>query len=537
MATASSNPTSPALNAAAGGVSSPKSRRWTQIVGESELVVPVVIPPQCQPSPSSTSVAQEHMESVSGWATGNSPLQDTATEAQPESFENSDSDNNAVKKPAWNKPNGSTEAGPVMGAVSWPALSESTKASPKSVSYDPLKTPLDGSVPPPQGTGIAPSSSPKPVHTNNSTTPNSTPNHVPARQRSSKRAGGGNSSNTALANGSVSQPQQLQSMVVEMAPNSAGKPGVEPYSRDNVHRDGGQRGGFGSQSIGGNENQYTRSSPRKGNGRPRPRGDGSYHHGHGGGRDQERGNQEWNANRSFGNRDAHLQPLRVPSRPFLQVPPMYYVPGPHPDSLVMPMLASPPPGPPVFYQFLDPQLLSKIVNQIEYYFSNENLIKDMYLRKEMDDQGWVHVRLIASFKKVAELTDDIQLIMHAIRTSTVVEIQGEKLRPRNDWKKWILPPSVQYSISSPQSARSPGSDVLSQHFQGVTLDEKNANEHERGNAEAHLNRSSSEVSNSSVNTNWKLEEQRLIVVVFVCSRRIAKFNLDECTQILFEGRR
>lgn len=149
MATASSNPTSPALNAAAGGVSSPKSRRWTQIVGESELVVPVVIPPQCPPSPS-TSVAQDHMESVSGWATGNSPLQDTATEAQPESFENSDSGNNAVKKPAWNKPNGSTEAGPVMGAVSWPALSESTKASPKSVSYDPLKTPLDGSVPPPQ---------------------------------------------------------------------------------------------------------------------------------------------------------------------------------------------------------------------------------------------------------------------------------------------------------------------------------------------------------------------------------------------------
>lgn len=47
---------------------------------------------------------------------------------------------------------------------------------------------------------------------------------------------------------------------------------------------------------------------------------------------------------------------------------MYYVPGPHPDPLVMPMLASAPPGPQMFYHVLDSLLLSKIVNQIEYYF-------------------------------------------------------------------------------------------------------------------------------------------------------------------------
>lgn len=126
------------------------------------------------------------------------------------------------------------------------------------------------------------------------------------------------------------------------APNSAGKSSVESYSKDNVHRDGGQRGGFGSQSFGGSENQYTRSSPRKGNGRPRPRGDGSYHHAHGGnGRDQERGNQEWTANRSFG-RDAHLQPLRVPSRPFLRVPP----PSP---PFIPPLMPMRPLGSPIVY--------------------------------------------------------------------------------------------------------------------------------------------------------------------------------------------
>lgn len=51
------------------------------------------------------------------------------------------------KKPAWNKPsNGLVEAGPVMGAVSWPALGEATRASPKSSSADSLKSLSDGSA-------------------------------------------------------------------------------------------------------------------------------------------------------------------------------------------------------------------------------------------------------------------------------------------------------------------------------------------------------------------------------------------------------
>lgn len=33
--------------------------------------------------------------------------------------------------------------------------------------------------------------------------------------------------------------------------------------------------------------------------------------------------------------------------------------------------------------------------------SNENLIKDIYLRQNMDDQGWVLIKLIAGFNKVS----------------------------------------------------------------------------------------------------------------------------------------
>ena len=64
----------------------------------------------------------------------------------PNAGEGSDggNDGNAArpKKLAWNKPSNSgvVEASPVMGAVSWPTLSESTKASPKSSTDSTLKT-------------------------------------------------------------------------------------------------------------------------------------------------------------------------------------------------------------------------------------------------------------------------------------------------------------------------------------------------------------------------------------------------------------
>ena len=48
--------------------------------------------------------------------------------------------------------------------------------------------------------------------------------------------------------------------------------------------------------------------------------------------------------------------------------------------------------------------------QIEYYFSVENLCKDMFLRKKMDDGGWIPTRVIASFNRVRMLTPDLAVI-------------------------------------------------------------------------------------------------------------------------------
>ncbi|OMO83419.1 RNA-binding protein Lupus La [Corchorus olitorius] len=87
----------------------------------------------------------------------------------------------------------------------------------------------------------------------------------------------------------------------------------------------------------------------------------------------------------------------------------------------------------------------------------------------MDDQGWVSIKLIAGFKKVSLLTDNIQLILDALRSSTVVEVQGDKVRKRIDWARWIMPPSVQFPTMS-------GQDILVARVQNISLDQRTMNQ-------------------------------------------------------------
>ncbi|PPD83358.1 hypothetical protein GOBAR_DD19722 [Gossypium barbadense] len=82
-------------------------------------------------------------------------------------------------------------------------------------------------------------------------------------------------------------------------------------------------------------------------------------------------------------------------------------------------------------------LRANIMKQIEYYFSDENLQNDHYLISLMDDQGWVPVSTIADFKRVKRMSTDIQFILDALQSSRTVEVQGDKIRRRDEWSKWI----------------------------------------------------------------------------------------------------
>ncbi|KAI7905594.1 uncharacterized protein BX663DRAFT_529753 [Cokeromyces recurvatus] len=81
-----------------------------------------------------------------------------------------------------------------------------------------------------------------------------------------------------------------------------------------------------------------------------------------------------------------------------------------------------------------------IMQQIEYYFSIDNLCKDVYLRKQMDSNGFVDLSFIANFNRVKGLTTDLNLIREALENSQVIEVKGgDKIRKREGWETWLMP--------------------------------------------------------------------------------------------------
>ncbi|PWA99253.1 winged helix-turn-helix DNA-binding domain-containing protein [Artemisia annua] len=109
--------------------------------------------------------------------------------------------------------------------------------------------------------------------------------------------------------------------------------------------------------------------------------------------------------------------VRVPHPPFVV---------PHPPGAGIPML-------PAQAQALKASLRG----QIEYYFSDQNLLGDQYLISLMDDQGWVSISTIADFKRVKRMSTDIPFIVDALMSSSTLEVQGDKVRKREGWSKWI----------------------------------------------------------------------------------------------------
>lgn len=84
------------------------------------------------------------------------------------------------------------------------------------------------------------------------------------------------------------------------------------------------------------------------------------------------------------------------------------------------------PAPPVTHEDLKQQLK----NQLEYYFSRENLISDRYLKCQMDSEHFVPIAVVAEFRKIRNLTNDVDLIVEALKDSMVVELDEncEKVR-------------------------------------------------------------------------------------------------------------
>ncbi|XP_022860514.1 la-related protein 1B-like isoform X2 [Olea europaea var. sylvestris] len=476
-----------AASTAGGGVNSPQSRRrglvspWASVVrGDSDSVSsPTAAASRSSTSPPPIAVAAPEQLSASE----KSPMESSGLDAQPESSDvNSDGNAGRPRRHAWNTPvNGVVEPVSVMGdAVSWPALSETTRAVPRS-SSEPSRPVPDGSSSSSQGPII---SQPPQRQANTNAHVNSTANNIPTRQRLRHRgggAGGGSSAGSGPSSTAFSRqppPPPPPFPVFDMQPYA----NMVPPMLDTPVRGTRPGGGVGgSQPHTSNDHSSPRNNSRRGNYGTRPRGDGPYHNNHGGRRDQDR-------------RDVHLShqyvppmgympsPLAPGPTPFMAPPvrvfpgqmgfdmsaPFIYVPTLPPESF-RPMPIVPPP-PPMLFATND-HLPSLVVKQIDYYFSDENLVKDNFLRSNMDDQGWVPITLIASFPRVQQLTYDVSLILDSLRNSTIVEVQGDKLRKRNEWKKWLRNAGWSNTDSGPQTPGSSSENVLATSFQNVSLDD------------------------------------------------------------------
>ena len=119
----------------------------------------------------------------------------------------------------------------------------------------------------------------------------------------------------------------------------------------------------------------------------------------------------------------------------------------------------PPYGPGPHYGPLpDPTgLFGALRQQIEYYFSVDNLVRDLYLRQQMDASGYVPLAFIASFNRVRMLSSDPMVIATALQGSSVVEVSNGHIRLRENWEKWILSPSPSRWSQSASPGSEPGS--------------------------------------------------------------------------------
>ncbi|QWU86257.1 hypothetical protein CA3LBN_000475 [Candidozyma haemuli] len=114
-----------------------------------------------------------------------------------------------------------------------------------------------------------------------------------------------------------------------------------------------------------------------------------------------------------------------------------------------------------------------LTQQVDYYFSLENLLRDIFLRKNMGTEGWIDLDLILSFKRVKIITNGIsnafevtdeeqraelldQTILAAVQRCKNVELgylNGKdsnnatatevQLRVKSNFEQWLLPDNVQ----------------------------------------------------------------------------------------------
>lgn len=73
------------------------------------------------------------------------------------------------------------------------------------------------------------------------------------------------------------------------------------------------------------------------------------------------------------------------------------------------------------------EMKKKIISLVEYYFSDESILKDAFLLKHVrrNRLGFVSIKLITSFKKMKTLTKDYRVVAYSLKGSEKLELNDE----------------------------------------------------------------------------------------------------------------
>lgn len=85
------------------------------------------------------------------------------------------------------------------------------------------------------------------------------------------------------------------------------------------------------------------------------------------------------------------------------------------------------------FEIPNEEFSERIVEQVEFYFSDDSILKDAFLLKHVrrNKEGFVSLKLVSSFKRVRQMTKDWRVVGHAIQLkSKTVELNdvGTKVR-------------------------------------------------------------------------------------------------------------
>ena len=100
-------------------------------------------------------------------------------------------------------------------------------------------------------------------------------------------------------------------------------------------------------------------------------------------------------------------------------------------------------------------LKAALQQQLEYYFSKENLSRDPYLVSQMDSEQYVPIATIANFEQVKKLTKDINLVVQVLKESSMVQVDEseEKVRPISEKRSILILREIP-ETTSPQEIES-----------------------------------------------------------------------------------